>query len=126
MPDPQPPATPEHQKLRAVKDKSQAIHDFIEWLSEGGYDENVGPVQLAFYPFVVEKPIYGKAKRGEMFPPVIGYEPIPREKWERQGQLESLTYQMSPLLAKFFGIDLKKLEAEKVALLDFQRELNER
>lgn len=27
---------PEHQKLKAVKDKSQAIGEFLDWLSEQG------------------------------------------------------------------------------------------
>lgn len=123
-PKPEPPATPEHIKLKAVADKSQAIHDFLEWLADGQYNEDVGPVELAYRPYMTEKPIY-KRKRGEMFPEIVGYEPIPREEWKRQGQLESLTYQMSPLLAKFFDIDLKKIDDEKRALLDFQRELNE-
>ncbi len=30
---------PEHQKLKAIADKSQAIHDFLEWLQDtkGGF-----------------------------------------------------------------------------------------
>lgn len=29
---------PEHEKLRAISDKSQAIGEFLEWLETGGLD----------------------------------------------------------------------------------------
>lgn len=77
--------TPEHDKLKVVKAKSQAIGEFIEWL---GSQE----VRLARYDL----------------------------------DLGILVDDMMPIekrLAAYFGIDLAKLEAEKLALLAAVRSL---
>ena len=76
---------PEHEKLKEVQPQSQAIGEFIEWLSEQG-------IWLA------------SLNRFDRFDPI-------NDGTEK-------------LLARYFEIDLKVLEAEKVALLDAQRQLN--
>lgn len=69
----------EHERLKEVKDKTQAIHDFIEWLGD-------------------EKGVF-----------------LAKEYW---GETLSLRESFDSLLAEFFGIDLRKLEAEKREMLD--------
>jgi hypothetical protein len=72
---------PEHTKLQAVREQSQACGEFIDWLQEHGYylgrynDEGT-----RLYTHTVPK--------------------------------------LTDLLADHFGIDQKKLEAEKTAMLD--------
>lgn len=70
---------PEHEKLRAVKDKSQTIGDFLSWL-----DEN-------------DRVICKRDRDGD-FCPV-------------RGTIEKL-------LAEYFEIDLRKISAEKDAMVD--------
>lgn len=112
--------------MRAAKAVSQKLGEFLEWLLAGEFDPNIGPIHLAYYPYMTERPVYAKQKKpGELFPSILSYEPIPRDEWRRQGQLESVTYQIEPLLARFFEIDLNKVEAEKRALLDQIRKLQE-
>lgn len=85
---------PEHDKLKGVKDKSQAIHDFVfTFLSEKGVvlaerqtDENLeGELVDGLYPY--------------------------------SGRLTSL-------VAEFLEIDENKLEAEKLQMLDEIRKAN--
>ena len=82
---------PEHQKLRAVKDKSQCVGEFIEWLGEQGIMLCCNDGQVGMYPI----------------------------NWP-------ITESRNKLLARFFGIDLNRLEDEKLAMLDEQRALNVR
>jgi hypothetical protein len=71
---------PEHEKLTKVKDQSQLIGAFLDWLEQSGYT-------------ICE---YSK-KREEFFPI---HQSV--QKW----------------LAEYFDIDLEKLDAEKVSMLD--------
>lgn len=82
---------PEHEKLKAIQPKSQAIGEFLEWAGEQG-------MALASY--------------GD-------------ERGDRE-TLFHVSRSKENLLAEFFEIDLKKLEAEKEAILAEQRTLNER
>lgn len=95
---------PEHDKLRAVSDKSQAIGQFIEWLQDRG-------IVLARY-HEHEESCYDE---GEI-----------RVCGTRAGDLVPDYSTIETRLAAYFKIDLKKLEAEKRALLDEVRKLNER
>lgn len=79
---------PEHDKLRPIQEQSQAICDFLEWLS---YEKDM----------TVCKP---HDETNEYFPVFV--------------RKEELT-------AEFFGIDLKKLDAEKRAMLEEMRKVNE-
>ena len=99
--------------------------EFLEWLNSGEYNVDVGPIELAYYPPIVSEPIYGEHKPGDLLPPIVGYREIPREDWERESRLASLTYQPELLLYKFFGVDPKKLDDERQALLEEQRRVND-
>jgi hypothetical protein len=85
------PKYPEHEKLSAIRDKSQAQGEFIDWLSD-------------------EKHIYLgenfclKDKEGD-------------ELWEFSRSHQSIR----KLLAEFHGIDEDKLEREKLAMLEEMR-----
>ena len=76
----------EHNKLLAVKDKSQIIGEFIEWLRSGEARDDGEPVHLAYYG----------DEEDEMF--------LHLDRIEK-------------ILARFFDIDLNKLEEEKLAML---------
>lgn len=39
---------PEHDKLRAVKEQSQVIGEFLDWLEDGGY-KPIGRIELAVF-----------------------------------------------------------------------------
>lgn len=82
--------TPEHDKLRAIKDESQLIGAFLEWLGENGYS-------LCRYEAFTRH----SGEPGDYTP--SGYYPTPLG--------------IEDLLARFFDIDLDKLEEEKQAIL---------
>ena len=89
-------ATPEHDKLRAVKDESQGIGAFLEWLREEG---------LTVCRF--QQLVRHSGELGDYSPE--GYYPT-RDGTEK-------------LLARYFEIDLDKLESEKHAMLYGLREV---
>ena len=84
---------PEHDKLTKVSAESQTIGEFLEWL------EDTEKVHLARYE------------------ELEGFLGGPRE------MLTPYHYDISELMAKFFGIDLDKIEAEKRQMLDAIREM---
>lgn len=82
---------PEHEKLKKVKHTSQAIGEFLEWLSTQGLtvcETYRNPDSL---------------RDGEYFP---------------------ATSSTNALLARFFEIDLEKIEKEKQAMLEEMRKAN--
>lgn len=78
---------PEHDKLAAIQDQTQAIGEFLEWCAD-------------------EEGVYLMSTEG--------------------GGSRPYAVSWMPLLAKWAGIDRDKLEAEKRALLAYQRALNEK
>jgi uncharacterized protein with HEPN domain len=83
---------PEHERLSRIKDKSQIIGEFIEWLGEAkGY-------HIGQYREYQDDPFFK-----EMIP---------------------IRTSTEKLLAEFFGIDLNKIEKEKLQMLDEIRNLN--
>ena len=78
---------PEHEKLHLIKDKSQEIGSFLEWLQD---DAKIILAEYDEMDFLY--PIYIRTEE---------------------------------LLAKYFNIDLKKIEQEKRAMLDEIRKVNE-
>jgi hypothetical protein len=88
---------PEHDKMRAVKERSQSIGEFLEWLRH-------------------EKSIVLARWEKE--------EPVPGETWEDTAEaLVSATDNVTTLLAEFFKIDLDKVSAEKDKMLeDFRQQ----
>ena len=90
---------PEHDKLDQVKGKSQAIHGFLEWVREQGFE---------FGRTVIErKAVFEGTEDVTVLHPV----------GERQ---------LKGLLAAHFGIDLAKLEAEKDEMVADMAALNPR
>lgn len=128
-------AYPEHDKLHAVVDKSQAIGEFLEWLrAPEEYDGKGAHLHVwkeweeddlcAFYSSGLGS-CDGRGKIGfgrnkENCPKCGGTGLVPRS---REGWVP-LGIPTTKLLAEFFEIDLNKLEDEKQAILDAQRELN--
>jgi hypothetical protein len=78
---------PEHEKLKLVKDRSQAIGEFLDWLSD------VKDWHLGYHV-------------------------------SRIDALLPASYNIQRLLAEYFEIDLDKLEAEKLAIIEEMRQMN--
>src|SRR5512135_3462017 len=90
---------PEHEKLHMVKDRSQSIGEFLEWLrSEKGY--------------VICERLRTSAGDEEEEEDDADYELVPANLG------------ITKLLAEFFKIDLEKIEAEKRQMLDQLRAAN--
>lgn len=81
---------PEHTKLKAISDKSQAIGEFVEWLEGKG-------IHLAEY----------------------------EQEYRGDHRMFTIQTPITKLLAEFFDIDQDKIEAEKQAMLDAMREMNQ-
>lgn len=86
---------PEHDKLHAIADKSQACGEFFEWLGSNEWTlcevhshTNCERDECGFWACGLDK--------GEYFP---------------------VRLSLNKLLAEFFDIDQDKLEAEKLAML---------
>src|SRR5512135_3496653 len=91
---------PEHDKLHAVKDRSQSIGEFLEWLqSEKGY--------------VVCERLRTNGDEDE-----------DEDEDDADYELVPANLGVTRLLAEFFKIDLEKLEAEKRQMLDQLRAAN--
>jgi hypothetical protein len=99
-------ASPELDKLHAVKDKSQACGEFVEWLGEK-------------HGVVLAKPhIHTRfCREGES-----AFGPINCDA--RSGELVRDHVTLTKRLAEFFEIDMDKVEEEKRALLDEIRKAN--
>jgi hypothetical protein len=102
---PDPPSTPTLDKLKSVSDKSQAIGAFLEWL------QSEQKVQLMRYHEHNDS-CRDEDDEDEF---VCG---LDDEMFPNHSSIEQL-------LADYFEIDLKEVEKERRALLDWQRELND-
>jgi len=104
------PGYPECEKMRQIQSKSQAIGEFLEWLGSGEADDtrfNRG-VFLAAYLINNEEWDNEKGK----------YVLLSEDEWEvSESRLFTFSYNTEKLLAKFYGIDLNKMEQEKRAIL---------
>lgn len=124
---------PEHEKMSKIVDKSQAIGEFLDWLQQekgavvhhwvsNDYEEKC-PGSSIFHFCVDGKRAHGVG--GELIATAVsctrckgtGKVTEHFEGWMDVGNT-------SDLLAEFFGIDLKKIEQEKRAMLDSIREAN--
>lgn len=108
------PEYPECEKLQAVKEKSQIIGEFLEWLSSGEVEQGLPmkrPIFLAGCK--VERQDYHSGKV------------LPRDEWWLSDtDINAYTYSTERLLAEFFGVDLKKVAEEQNAILKGMRERN--
>lgn len=119
------PKYPEHEKLTAAHDKSQAIGEFIEWIAyrkenfKAKNPANHGTIHLAQHTLVTTV-----TKFAPMTEPDAPAEMIPLKKkdWYRSDRMHYCHIQIQDLLSEFFGIDLVKLEKEKRQMLDSLRE----
>jgi len=87
-------ATPETDKMLAVKDKSQAIGEFIDWLGENG---------MAIVRYATRDDMYDdEGERTET----------------NEGDYLPVHISTEKMLAQYFGIDLNASEKEKRAILE--------
>lgn len=97
------PEYPEHRKLEAIHHFSEKIHYFLEWLDE----QDIHLMKEHNHTDACKDDRSGRY--------ACGYgtdEPMPLRESEQK------------LLARFFEIDLVKLENEKVEMLDGCRQAN--
>ena len=94
---------PEHDKLSAIKDKSQAIGEFVDWLHS-------------------EKDIhFGRAHSHSDSGCEREYDKSGFRFWNcgmEEGQYDPDRSNITKLLAEFFEIDLEKIEREKRRMLE--------
>ena len=95
------PPTPESDKLRAVVDKSQTIGEFLDWLQADGV-----------IPSREHEHSEGCYEGGDR---ICG---------TSKGELTFDHESIESRLARYFEIDLRKVEAEKRAILDAIRSAN--
>lgn len=86
--------TPETDKMIAVKDKSQAIGEFIEWLGDNG---------MAIVRYATKEDMFDD--EGE-------------RNGIHEGDYLTMLTSIEKLLARYFGVDLNKAEKEKRAILE--------
>ena len=100
---------PECEKLAAVADKSQAIGDFLDWLRSGEADNTrfKRPIFLAANSIVAEEWHHGEQDLLE-----------DEDCDVDEGKLCYWGYDIRRLLAKYFEIDLDKVESERRAMLE--------
>ena len=105
------PKTPELDKLGENKDESQAIGSFIDWLSTG---PRFGPRR-------------GDGRRDAIRAAKLNASPVrlclfdeDTEEWE------PVRLRIEEMLARYYDIDLNKIEEERRAVLEYVREINER
>ena len=107
------PKYPEHVKLGRVRDKSQACHDFIEWLRKRKYVIGKYHVHTdACWP------------EGEDHGTPGAHAENRRTCGMSTGVLYPETPNIQKLLAEFFDIDEGKLEVEKRAILEEHKEIS--
>lgn len=99
--------TPELDKLSAVKDRSQACGEFLEWLTQ-----TKGVVLAKPHVHTRHHCREGGSAFGHL------------DCGMNRGELVHDNVAIERRLAEFFGIDLDKVESEKRALLDDIRKAN--
>lgn len=113
---------PEHEKLDKIKAESQTIGGFMEWLT----DEK--KVQLKIYE--EERIVYFDKEFEKNILPSLSeieeraYQLNNPNSYEYIGGLVNYKKSTEQMLAEYFNIDLKVLEAEKRDMLADIREMN--
>ena len=106
------PATPELDRMAAVKEKSQAIGEFIDiFLNEKGF--GIGQPQRH------TSACGGWDDEGERI------QGTANECGYHTGEFVQIHTSLEKLLAEFFEIDLNKAESERRAILEFVRKQNQ-
>lgn len=127
---------PEHEKLEAVKDESQTIGEFLEWLlSEHGvtlcrYEEEA---RSEADRYVIAghtpkgEPIYVNDETGDESPNIVSWNRKRNpDYWYKSAGFYPLNQTIETVLASYFRIDLKKIAAEKEAIYQELRKQAER
>lgn len=98
---------PEHEKLKALGESRSAVQNFLDWLDEKGWtiSENIALCRKCDE----------RTENCECARPDFNDE-----------HLQPIYKRKEIIMAEHFEIDLRVLEKEKLAMLDFQRELNQR
>src|SRR6266487_3591400 len=109
------PPTPELDKILRVRDKSQSIGEFVEWLS---YEKGITLGITHVHDDGCKRPhehglcSWRCHKEFDITCGII------------DGAILPVGFDINKLLAEFFGIDDKKAEQERMALLEHVRETN--
>ncbi len=106
---------PECEKLSAISDKSQAIYDFVEWLRSGDADNTMHKrtIILATPGMMTGYNDCGDGTTDKCEPVELA-----EEDWEDMDQWVPVEQSVETMLAKFFKIDMDKVEEEKRAMLE--------
>lgn len=96
---------PEHEKLSKIKDQSQTIGEFIDWLM-GGFEGSPG-LQICEY----HEGTYGAAA---LIADALACKETDRE-YDPSGYIP--VADPMALLVRYFGIDQEKIDAEKREML---------
>jgi hypothetical protein len=125
---------PEHEKLTAISDKSQACYDFLEWLGEQGimlgkYDVAEDFCRNCEHPYTHDQRVANPTYFGQR---TCSYQDDITSEWCRcddsdfgnPDRFYPYLTRREELLADHFGIDLRLIEKEKRAMLDTMRRMN--
>jgi hypothetical protein len=104
---------PEHEKLRKISDQSQICGEFLEWL-KGGYQGSPG-LHLCQWKEAADVPHWVHDETGEEVS-FSHRHATANPEWYPAGYY-SPGRTTQELLAQFFGIDQKKIDAEKEQML---------
>lgn len=114
-------AYPEHEKMKAVKDRSQVVGDFIEWI-KSEYNTDFAVWKTSSWICDIHGEITeNRVGRQELCPDCS---PDDHKVFWRPEGYYPIRKSTEQLLAEFFEIDLRKVEDEKRAMLDAIRKAN--
>lgn len=113
---------PEHEKLHEVKDRSQAIGEFLDY-SKFTLCEYREPPEGTLH-WIDERTGTGKTPRGREVT-IFGEHTVANPEWFEPGYYPT-HMSITTILAAWFDIDQDKLEAEKREMLDKIRKTNDR
>lgn len=105
------PSTPNLDKMLEVKTQSQTIGEFLEWLKEQRY-------LLGQYLYHVQDAQYDECYG------VDDECPWQQHNWHHETFAPAIGTGTQRLLARYYGIDLEAMNAEREELLEHLRRLN--
>lgn len=109
--------TPELDKMIANKKESQAIGEFLDWLetTKKVLFRVSTPERIDYFDEKFEKEC---KELGFGSPEERAHRYNNPEKWEEAGGIVPFYFTIENILAEYYGIDLKKCEKERVAILN--------
>lgn len=115
-------AYPEHEKLSEIQEQSQRIGLFLEWLRQQGYVICRWEEPDDDLTYFVDVDTGEPCERGGDH--YFHNDCIVNTDWYEEGYYPT-KHTIQDILAEYFDIDQKKLEAEKRAMLAEVRRMNE-